>query len=54
MANIKAFGSKHPTRKHGVKFDEYYSIHYQRDGKRREEGLGWATEGWQQLNGGAS
>lgn len=37
---------KHPTRKHGVKFDRYFAIRYQRDGKRREEGLGWASEDW--------
>jgi site-specific recombinase XerD len=37
---------KHKTRKHGVKFDRYFAIRYQRDGKRVEEGLGWATEGW--------
>jgi site-specific recombinase XerC len=34
----------HETRKHGVKFDQYFSIRYQRDGKRVEEGLGWASE----------
>lgn len=37
---------KHPTRKHGVKYDRYFAIRYQLDGKRREEGLGWASEGW--------
>lgn len=35
---------KHPTRKHGVKFDQYFSIRYQRDGKRIEEGLGWSSD----------
>jgi len=35
----------HKTRKHGIKFDQYFSIRYQRDGKRVEEGLGWASEG---------
>ncbi|MCG6536366.1 MAG: tyrosine-type recombinase/integrase [Syntrophales bacterium LBB04] len=35
---------KHPTRKHGVKFGQYFSIRYQRDGKRIEEGLGWASD----------
>jgi integrase len=34
----------HPTRKHGVKFDQYFSIRYQRDGQRIEEGLGWSSE----------
>ena len=37
---------KHKTRKHGVKFDRYFSIRFQRDGKRPEEGLGWSSEGW--------
>jgi len=37
---------KHPTRKHGVKFDRYFVIRYQRDGKRKEEGLGWGSDGW--------
>jgi len=37
---------KHKTRKHGLKPDQYYAIRYQRDGKRIEEGLGWASGGW--------
>ncbi|HEY4706483.1 MAG TPA: site-specific integrase, partial [Thermodesulfobacteriota bacterium] len=37
---------EHPTRKHGVKRDRYYSIRYMVDGKQIEEGLGWASEGW--------
>jgi integrase len=37
---------KHKTRKVGVKFDQYFAIRYQKDGKRREEGLGWVSEGW--------
>jgi len=37
---------EHKTRKHGVKFDRYFAIRYQKDGKRREEALGWASEGW--------
>ena len=36
---------EHPTRKHGVKPDRYFSIRSQVGGKRREEGLGWASEG---------
>ena len=35
---------EHPTRKHGVKFDRYIAIHYQKDGKRIEEGIGWTSE----------
>ena len=37
---------KHPTRKRGVKFDRYFSIYYQFEGKRKEEGIGWESEGW--------
>lgn len=37
---------KHKDRKHGVKFDSYFAIRYQRNGKRKEEGIGWASEGW--------
>jgi integrase len=36
----------HPTRRHGVHFDKYFSIRYRVDGKLREEGLGWSSEGW--------
>jgi len=35
---------EHPIRKHGVKFDRYLAIRYQRDGKRIEEGIGWTSE----------
>lgn len=37
---------EHPTRKHGLKPDWYFTIRYQKDGKRHEEGLGWASQGW--------
>lgn len=37
---------EHTDRKHGVRFDRYYAIRAQVGGKRREEGLGWASEGW--------
>jgi len=36
---------KHPTRKHGVNYDQYFIIRYRLDGKDKEEGLGWASEG---------
>ena len=36
----------HPSRRHGVNFDKYYSIRYRVDGKLKEECLGWASEGW--------
>lgn len=35
---------QHDTRKHGVKFDRYLAIRYQKDGKRIEEGIGWTSE----------
>lgn len=37
---------KHQTRKNGVKFDHYFAIYYQLNGKRKEEGVGWASKGW--------
>lgn len=37
---------KHKTRKHGIKFDQYFAIYYQFKGKRKEEGLGWASKEW--------
>jgi integrase len=37
---------KHPTRKNGVKMDQYFTIRYKLHGKDKEEGLGWASEGW--------
>lgn len=37
---------EHPSRKHGVRFDRYFAIRYQKDGRRQEEGLGWWSEGW--------
>ncbi len=36
---------EHPTRKHGIKSDLYFVIRYQKDGKRQEESLGWASQG---------
>lgn len=37
---------EHPSRKHGVRPDRYFAIRAQVAGVRREEGLGWASEGW--------
>jgi integrase len=37
---------QHPERKHGIAFDRYFAIRYQKDGARIEEGLGWTSEGW--------
>jgi integrase len=36
---------KHPTRKHGVKFDQYFVITYKLDGATKSEAIGWASEG---------
>ena len=36
----------HASRKHGVRPDRYFAIRYQLDGRRREEGLGWSSQGW--------
>ncbi len=40
---------EHANRKHGIMSDKYYVIRYQHNGKRTEEALGWATEGWSPL-----
>ena len=37
---------EHATRKHGIGKDRYFAIRFQSNGSRKEEGLGWATEGW--------
>lgn len=37
---------EHPTRKNGVRRDQYFTIRYKLAGKDREEGLGWASENW--------
>ena len=37
---------EHETRKHGVKKDQYFTIRYKLGGKDKEEGLGWASDGW--------
>lgn len=37
---------EHGSRKNGVRFDRYYSIRYKLNGKDKEEGLGWASQGW--------
>lgn len=37
---------EHETRKHGIRRDQYFAVRYQKDGERREEGLGWLSEGW--------
>jgi integrase len=42
----------HPTRKHGVQPDKYFTLRYQKGGVREEEGLGWASEGWTEARAG--
>ena len=37
---------EHPSRRHNKNLDRYFSIRYKIDGKLREEGLGWSSEGW--------
>ena len=37
---------KHPSRKKGVKFDQYFRASYQVGGKRTAINFGWASEGW--------
>lgn len=36
----------HPTRKHGKQPDRYYVIRYAVNGQKKQEALGWASEGW--------
>ena len=37
---------EHETRKHGVRPDRYFFVRYKLDGKDKEEGLGWSSQGW--------
>lgn len=37
---------EHPTRKHGVLPDRYYTLYYKVDGRMVQEALGWASDGW--------
>jgi integrase len=37
---------QHPQRKHGARFDRYFTLRFSVDGKQVEEALGWASEGW--------
>ena len=36
----------HTTRKHGMKSDLYFVLRFTVDGRRKQEALGWASEGW--------
>mgnify|MGYP000860171294 CR=1 FL=1 len=44
----------HPSRRHGINFDKYFSIRYRIDGRLKEEGLGWSSEGWTEKKAGAA
>lgn len=37
---------EHGTRKNGVRLDRYYVVRYTVDGEKRQEALGWESEGW--------
>jgi integrase len=37
---------EHPTRRHGVRPDRYFTLRISINGRRVEEALGWASEGW--------
>lgn len=37
---------EHPRRRYSGKSDRYFFIRYRLNGNLREEGLGWASEGW--------
>ncbi|HEU0215270.1 MAG TPA: hypothetical protein VFQ90_01315, partial [Stellaceae bacterium] len=37
---------KHPTRRHGARFDRYFTLRFTANGRQVEEALGWASEGW--------
>jgi integrase len=37
---------QHPTRKHGARFDRYFTLRFSTRGRQVEEALGWASEGW--------
>jgi hypothetical protein len=37
---------QHPARKHGARFDRYFTLRRSVNGRQVEEKLGWASEGW--------
>ena len=43
---------EHPTRKHGVRMDRYFSIRCRMEGRLVEEGLGWSSQGWTEAKAG--
>jgi len=40
------FFKKHPSRKHGVKYDRYFKAEYQHQKKRISFNFGWESDGW--------
>jgi len=36
----------HESRRHGVRFDRYFTLRFSVEGRQVEEALGWASEGW--------
>lgn len=41
---------EHPSNKHGVKPDRYYTIFYKLSGKMIQEALGWASKSWEEID----
>ena len=37
---------EHKTRRHGLQSDRYYVVRFTVAGRRHEEALGWASQGW--------
>jgi len=37
---------EHPTKRYSGRPDRYFTIRYKRNGRLKEEALGWASEGW--------
>ena len=37
---------EHTDRKNGMKPDRYFSVRYKLNGKDKEEGIGWSSQGW--------
>jgi len=40
---------EHETRKNGIRKDRYFTIRYKINGKSKEEGVGWESEGFSEL-----
>ena len=36
---------EHPTRRHGIKYDRYFTIRYKLNGRDKEEKIGWTSQG---------